>query len=112
MTIDNKSGITPVGVSILILPEQVEEVSEGGVIIAVGTEVDRMQLRQTYGDVVEISPGAYDDIPVRCKAGDRVIMAAYAGMIITGKDGLDYRLIRDVDVVGILEKGVKFNERK
>ena len=111
----NKSGITPVGVSILVLPDQVEEVTEAGVIVATAIQIDREQMAQTDGEVIAIGSHAYYDekkegvIIPRCKVGDRVIMAKYAGMVREGNDGLTYRLIKDDDVKALLDKKEKEN---
>lgn len=104
MTI-NTSGITPVGVSILVYPEQVEETSESGIVLSSLSQLERDQMKQTDGIVIAIGPNAYyDEKGPRCKVGDKIIMAAYAGMIRKGNDGLQYRVIKDNDVVAILEK--------
>lgn len=101
----NTSGITPVGVSILVFPDQVEEVTESGIVVGTSQQVEREQLAQTDGVVVAISEYAFHDEPKpRCKVGDRVIMAKYAGMVRKGIDEQTYRLIKDNDVVAVLEK--------
>lgn len=107
----NESGIIPVGVSILVLPDQVEETTESGIVIATPSELERYQLKQTEGVVVAIGPLAfYDekdgrgDIIPRCRVGQRVVLTAYAGMIKKGKDDKTYRLVRDNDVIGVLEE--------
>jgi co-chaperonin GroES (HSP10) len=100
----NLSGITPVGVSLLILPDAVEQTTESGIVISSNTEHAREELRQTDGVVIALGSKAYFDEDARCKVGDRVIMAAYSGMIRKGKDGRNYRLILDDDVKAILEK--------
>lgn len=106
MKLENKSGITPVGVSVLVLPEQVEEKTESGIITVTEKEKDRHELGQTDALVIAIGEAAYFDEKVpRCKVGDRVIMAKYSGMIRKGNDDLTYRLIRDSDVLAILDKG-------
>lgn|SRR3990167_4857903 len=107
----NNSGITPVGVSILVLPDQVEEVTEAGVIVATAIQIDREQMAQTDGEVVAIGEYAYyDEKKARCKVGDRVIMAKYAGMVREGNDGLIYRLLKDDDIKALLSKKEKENE--
>jgi co-chaperonin GroES (HSP10) len=103
----NNSGITPVGVSVLVLPDPVEQTTESGIVLSTHAEHAREEMRQTDGVVVAIAPNAYYDETARCKVGDRVIMAAYAGMVRKGNDGLTYRLIKDDDVVAILEKDEK-----
>lgn len=105
----NSSGITPVGLSILVLPKQVEE-KVNGIYVGTPTEIERLQLSETDGVVVAIGPRAFYDevdsegkVVPRCKIGDRVIMKAYAGMIKKGTDGQKYRLIADSEIIGILE---------
>ena len=98
----NSSGIVPVGVSVLVLPDAVEQTTESGIVISTHSEHAREELRQTDGVVIAIGPNAYYDEEARCKVGDRVIMAAYAGMVRKGNDGLSYRLIKDDDVKAIL----------
>jgi len=104
MTINN-SGIYPVGISVLVLPDNVEQVTASGIVVSTDSEHSREEMRQTDGVVVAIGPNAfYDERTPRCKVGDRVIMASYAGMVRKGNDGLNYRLIKDDDVVAILVK--------
>jgi co-chaperonin GroES (HSP10) len=102
---NNNSGIYPVGISVLVLPDNVEQVTASGIVVSTDSEHSREEMRQTDGVVVAIGPNAfYDERTPRCKVGDRVIMASYAGMVRKGNDGLNYRLIKDDDVVAILVK--------
>jgi co-chaperonin GroES (HSP10) len=113
--IDNKSGLTPVGVSILVLPEQIKTTTESGIELMTASQAEREQLKQTDGVVIAIGPRAFYDeldssgkVEPRCKVGDRVVMIAYAGMVRKGNDNLLYRLVKDDDIIGILEE--KTNE--
>jgi co-chaperonin GroES (HSP10) len=107
MTVNN-SGIYPVGISVLVLPDPVAQETESGIVISTDSEHSREEMRQTDGVVVAIAPDAfYDERVPRCKVGERIIMAAYAGMVRKGNDGLTYRLIKDDDVVAILVKDEK-----
>ena len=106
----NKSGIKPVGLSLVIEPEQVQEKTESGIVLGTPEQLEREQLRQTDGVVLAIGPIAfYDerdgrgDVIPRCKVGDRIVMKAYAGMMRKGTNGLAYRIIADSDVIGVLE---------
>src|SRR5574337_304886 len=101
----NKSGISPVGTVILVLPDPIEEKTDSGIIVSTGSELDRQQMAQTDGVVVAISPDAFTDLGEgknRCKVGDRVIFAKYAGMVRKGTDEQSYRLIHDRDVLAVL----------
>lgn len=100
----NNSGIYPVGISVLVLPDPVEQETASGIVLSTDSEHSREEMRQTDGVVIALAPHAYYDEAPRCKVGDRVIMASYAGMMRKGIDGVTYRLIKDDDVVGILVK--------
>lgn len=107
----NKSGITPVGLSVLVEPEQVEEKTESGIVLGTPEQMEREQMKQTDGVVLAIGPLAFYDerdsegnIIPRCKVGDRVVMKAYAGMMRKGTDGNTYRIISDSEIIGVLEK--------
>lgn len=104
-------GIKAVGISVIVLPDQIKTETESGIITMTDTEAEREQMAQTHGVVVDIGPIAWHDevdkdgnvIP-RCKVGDKVVMMAYAGMIRKGPDGTSYRLIRDTDVIGVINE--------
>lgn len=95
----NKSGITPVGHVVMVLPDSVEMTTESGLVVMTETQADREELGQTDGLVVAISDEAIQD---RFKVGDRVIMTKYAGMIRVGNDGVRYRLINDTEIKAII----------
>lgn len=104
----NTSGIRPVGHRILILPEQVEEVSEAGIILHTVAQADREALAQMYGTVIEMGGDCYlDTRTIWCSVGNRVSFAKYSGLIYKGLDEQTYRIINDLDVVSIVEEGVK-----
>lgn len=105
----NNSGITPVGHRILIKPLAVEEVSEGGIVLAVGVTADRERLAQIKGKVIEMGNTCYSDqSDPWCKVGDVVTFGKYSGLIYRGKDTLDneeYRVVNDLDIVCIHKEG-------
>lgn len=104
----NESGIYPVGHRILILPEQVEEKTEAGIILHTGSQKSREEMAQVNGIVVEVGTTAYSDQPSPwCKAGDKVIFGKYSGLIYDGCDEKKYRIINDLDVVAVVQKGNK-----
>lgn len=101
----NKSGIHPVGHRLLVMPEVIEEVSEGGIILGTHTQMDRERLAQIRGYVVEVGSTAYSDQPTPwCKVGDLITFGKYSGLIYKGEetlDGNEYRVINDLDVVAV-----------
>jgi len=101
----NDSGIHPVGHRILILPTQVEEKTESGIILGTNSQMDREALGNTKGYVVEMGNTCYADQPSPwCTVGDYVSFGRYSGLIDTGKDELKYRIISDLDVVSVIDK--------
>jgi len=48
----NESGINPVGWRVLIKPQEIKEVSEGGIILTTEVTKDREQMGNTTGVVV------------------------------------------------------------
>ena len=107
--IRNGSGIRPFRNCLLLLPKQIDEKSEGGIIMATGKELEREQLAQSEGVVVAMGEAVFTgwgfDITDRPKIGDTVVFTKYAGMVRKGDDGLQYRLILDEDVRAIGSKG-------
>lgn len=105
---ENKSGIYPVGHRVLVLPEQVESVTAGGIIVHTESQKNREALAQMYGTVVAMGDTCFADQPSPwCSVGDRVSFGKYSGLIYTGTDELTYRVVNDLDVVAKVETGVK-----
>ena len=103
----NTSGWKPTGHRVLVRVEEVERKTESGIIIADIT-ADKEQLGQDAGVVVEIGNTAYSDQQAPwCQVGDNVKFGRYAGQIISKKqsnDGLEYRVLNDLDIVLVKEK--------
>lgn len=104
----NNSGIHPCGHRILVKPEEIEERSEGGIVLMTASTEKMEALAQTFGWVVATGETAYADQPSAwCKVGDRISFAKYSGLLNVGKDGVKYRIINDLDVVSVIDKDVK-----
>ncbi len=60
------------------------------------------------GVVVAVGKTAWLDFKSEpwAKAGDRVMFAKYSGVILRGKDGQQYRMVNDEDVVALLDPEV------
>ena len=108
---ENKSGIYPKGHRVLIKAEEVEELTEGGILLP--TEIQkREQLAEIRGRVVEIGSTAYSDqVEPFCKVGDRVIFAKYSGIVYGGKDGVEYRVINDLDIVAVIDEESEWTKK-
>ena len=73
----------------------------GGIIIP-----DTVQEKPMQGDVVAVGPGARDDagkvVPLDVKSGDRVLFGKWSGSEVK-LDGEDLLIIKESDILGILE---------
>lgn len=100
----NKSGLSPVEYKILILPEEVERKTETGIILT-DKVTDREKMAQVRGKLIAVGGNAFEDwqdpIP---KVGDSVYYAKYAGLIVKGKDDVEYRLANDKDITAIVKE--------
>ena len=104
----NLTGIYPTEFKVLILPDPVEEVTKGGIIVPTSkAEADKYATIE--GRIVAVSHLAFtyataeewgDNKP---KPGDRVIFAKYAGVRHKAKDGQEYLLVNDKDIVAVIE---------
>jgi co-chaperonin GroES (HSP10) len=96
--------IEPEGVKVLVLPEKVEEVTEGGIILPEQTK-DAERFRKNRGVVLAIGPAAaieFDD--GKLKTGDKVLYAKHSGVFIEDGSGNEVRLVNDVDILARISK--------
>lgn len=123
----NESGIHPSLDRVLIKPDDIEEKTEGGIIIP-ETVGELHAMAQSIGTFVEAGPDAYTQyvekdaegriVSIRgyskpaAKPGDRVAFAKYGGLQVEGKDGKVYRLMNDEDVTAVVDEGVSFTDLK
>jgi len=97
--------------NVLIAPEEVETKTAGGIILpdAIG---EQKQLAAQRGRLVMVGYQAGAEIwpkagAARPEVGDMIFYAKYAGTMITGADGREYRAVKDKDVIAIIEKGAE-----
>jgi len=99
-----KTKIRPLGDRLLVrrLDEEKEQRTSGGIIIP-----DTAKEKPMEGEVVAAGPGRkLEDGTVQkleVKVGDRILMSKYAGTDVK-IDGVEYVILREDDVLGIIEK--------
>ncbi len=104
----NPTGIRPTEFKVLILPDAVEEVTKGGIIVPV-SKAESDKYATIEGRIVAVSHLAFTYATAeewgdaKPKPGDRVIFAKYAGVRHKAKDGQEYLLINDKDIVATIE---------
>ncbi|MFN8548984.1 MAG: co-chaperone GroES [Candidatus Eisenbacteria bacterium] len=94
--------IRPLGDRILVKRLEEAEQMQGGIYIP-----DTAKEKPTQGEIMAVGPGrTLDDGKVQkleVKVGDRVLMGKYSGTEVK-IDGEEYLILREDDVLGILEK--------
>ena len=96
----------PTGWRILVMPFQVKEETQGGIIIAQET-LDRARAAVQVGYVLKMGPLCYEDkdkypTGAWCKEKDWVIFARYAGSRLPIEGG-EVRLLNDDEVLGTIK---------
>ena len=130
----NKSGVTPCGDRVVVLPDVIEEVTRGGIILP-PKDRDKHQLAQVSGILVAVGPDAWMDrvtitqrlidgemktVEIQttgyskhfAEVGDRVCFARYNGLPFDGEDGKQYRLLNDEDITATISEAVDFTEMR
>lgn len=102
------------GFRVLIKPDRVEEVSEGGIVIhASEREKQREQAGIYTGTVIEVGESAWYDYTHKygerkfapwANVGDQVLYTKYGGrhVEVPGDDDEDYVIVNDGDVLMVL----------
>lgn len=104
----NTSGIKPMGDAILILPDQPQAKTSGGIYLS-DNEVERRAYSAETGVIVAVGDGAWAWNADRTRKyegerpspGTRVYFERYSGQLPHGIDGLIYRLMTDKQIGGI-----------
>lgn len=130
----NESGLYPSGDRVVVLPDVIEETTEGGIVIP-EFHRKRHQLAQATGRLIAVGPDAWRDgtetthrmidgtlqlFETRtwgysgpfADVGDRVCFAKYNGLQFDGEDGKSYRLLNDTDITAVVSDGVDFSDMK
>jgi chaperonin GroES len=93
--------IRPLNDRVLVLREDEEQKSAGGIIIP-----DTAKEKPQRGKVVAVGSGKIDNegkrVPLEVKAGDRILFGKYAGTEIN-IDNVEHVFMREDDILSILE---------
>ena len=65
--------------------------------------------KPSEGEVISVGPGGRDDkgnlVPIELKAGDRVLFGKWSGTEVK-IDGVDYLIMKESDIMGVLDQSV------
>lgn len=109
---ENQSGISVVSDKILVLPDEVADTVDGGLIVKPDIAKHQEKWAQTRGTVIDVGPNAFEtwdgDTP---KVGNRILMCKYAGIDnILGADGKYYKILPDQDITAIITKDPEYQQ--
>ena len=83
---------------------EADDKTAGGIIIP-----DTAQEKPQQGEVVAVGPGGRDDsgklIPIDVKTGDIILFGKWSGTEVK-IDGVDYLIMKESDIMGVLEASV------
>ena len=92
--------LKPLGSRIIVKPQEQEEITAGGIVLP-----DSAKEKPQRGEIVAAGSGRKTDdgksLPLEVKVGDKVLFAKYAGTELKF-DGTEYLMMREEDVLGIL----------
>ena len=95
----------PLGDRVLVKRVEEESKTKGGIIIP-----DTAKEKPQEGEVVAVGPGARDDsgkvIAMDVKPGDRILFGKWSGTEVR-VDGEDLRIMKESDILGIVEGKTK-----
>jgi chaperonin GroES len=98
-------GFKPLHDRVLVRRVEEEQKTKGGIIIP-----DTAKEKPSEGEVIATGPGARNEdgkvTPPDVKVGDRVLFSKYGGTEIK-VDGEDMIVLRESDILGIIEGGKK-----
>ena len=92
----------PLGDRVLVKRVEEETNTKGGIIIP-----DTAKEKPQEGEIVAAGPGARDDNgkvqPLELKAGDKILFGKWSGTEVK-VDGEDLLIMKESDVLGVIEK--------
>ena len=83
-----------------------EDKTKGGIIIP-----DTAKEKPMQGEVLAVGPGARDErgelVPLDVKPGDRILFGKWSGTEVK-MDGEELLIMKESDIMGVLDEGVAF----
>jgi chaperonin GroES len=97
------TSLKPLGDRVVVQPKTREETTRSGIVLP-----DTASEKPQEGKVLSVGPGRLLDngkrVDMEVKAGDSVLFAKYAGTEVK-LDGEDYLVIRESDLLAIMNNG-------
>lgn len=100
---ENTSGMKPLDLRILVKPDVEQEMTAGGIIKPAAVR-DKAKYAATNATLVAGGSNAFvewGDHALKPKPGQRVLFAQFSGAREPGKDGEDYVVMNDKDLLAV-----------
>jgi Co-chaperonin GroES (HSP10) len=95
--------LVPLGDRVVVKPIEQEERTKGGIVLP-----DTAKEKPQEGEVLAVGSGRLLEngqrVPLEVKVGDRVVFAKYGGTEVK-IDGEEYIILRESDILAILNRG-------
>lgn len=108
----NHSGVTPLGKRVLVRTDEFEGTFADGKLEFLSDIVERMNMASESGVLVAVGPEAFSEHPDGSRwlnntpsPGMHVYFEKYAGILVMGNDGKQYRLMDDRCIGAIYSVG-------
>ena len=96
------AGINPLGDRVLLEVLEAEAKTKGGIVLP-----DTAKEKPQEGKVVAVGQGKTGEDgkvkPLEVKVGDKVLFAKYSGTEVTTKEGEEYLIVKEEDILAILK---------
>ncbi|MBU4140640.1 MAG: co-chaperone GroES [Candidatus Omnitrophica bacterium] len=96
------AGIRPLGDRVLLKVLEAESKTKGGIVLP-----DTAKEKPQEGEVVAVGKGKTGEDgtvkPLEVKAGDRVLFAKYSGTEVTTKEGEEYLIVKEEDILAVIK---------
>ena len=96
------ASIQPLGDRVLLKVLEAESKTKGGIVLP-----DTAKEKPQEGEIVAVGKGKSVDgkiVPLEVKVKDRVLFAKYSGTEVTTKDGEEYLIVREEDILAVVKK--------
>lgn len=94
--------IQPLGDRVLVKPLEAEEKTKGGIVIP-----DTAKEKPQEAEVIAVGKGKVTEdgkvLPLEVKVGDRVLYGKYSGTEIRSREGEDFLILREDDILAIVK---------
>lgn len=94
--------VQPLGDRVVVKPLEAENKTKGGILLP-----DTAKEKPQEGKIIAVGKGKYSDSgslqPLEVKAGDRVLYGKYSGSEITTKEGEEFLIMREEDILAIIK---------